>query len=148
MSASEAQENGSVHPSTTSTTTAATDGEVMTTPAAGSSKPRARLGPLEVVQLPPDSESEDEQEEDGEGGEERAIEDFLKDYPDDTEVSIVPAPPRTFLEILPSWCFQEGRLTGVLGSTSPTFTTEECLFAPTPFRPVWFHFKTTVFEAE
>lgn len=42
---------------------------------------------MEVVQLPPDSESEDEDDQEGEEGEERAIDDFLKDYPDDTEVS-------------------------------------------------------------
>lgn len=57
-------------------------------PSSSSSKPRARLAPPEVVQLPPDSDSEPEDDEgrddaDGEG----VSEDFLKDYPDDAEVS-------------------------------------------------------------
>ena len=54
----------------------------------GPSKPRARLGPIETVTLPPDdsdSEPDDDAEPDAEGGE-AAGEDFLKDYPDDTEV--------------------------------------------------------------
>lgn len=54
----------------------------------GQSKPRARLGPIETVTLPPDdsdSEPEDDEAPDAEGGE-AAGEDFLKDYPDDTEV--------------------------------------------------------------
>ena len=54
----------------------------------GASKPRARLGPIETVTLPPDdsdSEPDDDAEPDAEGGE-AAGEDFLKDYPDDTEV--------------------------------------------------------------
>jgi hypothetical protein len=54
----------------------------------GPSKPRARLGPIETVQLPPDdsdSEPDEDDEPETEGGE-AASEDFLKDYPDDTEV--------------------------------------------------------------
>jgi hypothetical protein len=60
----------------------------------GTSKPRARLGPVETVTLQefdPDSDSDDEDEEEG-GGEahieeiEAQSEDFLKDHPDDTEV--------------------------------------------------------------
>lgn len=53
-------------------------------------KPRARLGPIETVYLPAsDSEPEDDGDEneskaDGEAPEDP---DFLKDYPDDTEVS-------------------------------------------------------------
>lgn len=65
------------------------DGVVSNT-AASSSKPRARLGATEVVQLPPDSESEEEDDQEHEEGEERAIDDFLKEYPDDTEVSHLP----------------------------------------------------------
>ncbi|WVQ83209.1 hypothetical protein IAT38_005348 [Cryptococcus sp. DSM 104549] len=50
-------------------------------------KPRARLGPMEIVQLPAsDSEPEDDDDEkrdDGEAGE--GDPDFLKDYPEETE---------------------------------------------------------------
>lgn len=54
-------------------------------------KPRARLGPTEVVILP-SSDTEDEADadaEEGEGDEENQgkEDDFLKDYPDETEVS-------------------------------------------------------------
>nr|XP_031864267.1 uncharacterized protein CI109_000180 [Kwoniella shandongensis]KAA5531339.1 hypothetical protein CI109_000180 [Kwoniella shandongensis] len=53
------------------------------------SKPRARLGPMEIVQLPAsDSEPDDEGEDDnGPAGEERGEGDldFLKEYPEDTE---------------------------------------------------------------
>jgi hypothetical protein len=54
-------------------------------------KPRARLGPTEVVILP-NSDSEDDDDEDhahteGQDGEGEADPDFLKDYPADTEVS-------------------------------------------------------------
>lgn len=60
----------------------------------GSSKPRARLGPVETVTLQefdPDSDSDDEEdvEENGEAHIEEIeaqSEDFLKDHPDDTEV--------------------------------------------------------------
>lgn len=51
------------------------------------SKPRARLGPTEVVTLPAsDSEDDDEDEERGEGEGEEQDPDFLSTYPDDTEV--------------------------------------------------------------
>ncbi|WVQ73241.1 hypothetical protein IAR50_002807 [Cryptococcus sp. DSM 104548] len=56
-------------------------------PASKSAKPRARLGPMEIVQLPAsDSEPEDDdddenKDDDGEGGDP----DFLKSYPEDTE---------------------------------------------------------------
>ncbi|MDA4807737.1 hypothetical protein NY486_17825, partial [Enterobacter hormaechei] len=49
-------------------------------------KPRARLGPTEIVQLrdPHDSEDEDDEDKAPEG--EARDDDFLADYPDDTEV--------------------------------------------------------------
>lgn len=57
-----------------------------------SAKPRARLGPTEVVILP-NSDSEDEDEEDDAvNGEEKGSEtdpDFLKTYPAETEVSAI-----------------------------------------------------------
>lgn len=58
-------------------------------PSTSTAKPRARLGPTEVVTIPNDSDSEPDDEDqcdiDGEGGE-GVSEDFLKDYPDDSEV--------------------------------------------------------------
>lgn len=48
-------------------------------------KPRARLGPMEVVQLP-SSDSEDDEEDEAPSTGEEASADFLKDYPEDTEV--------------------------------------------------------------
>ena len=52
-------------------------------------KPRARLGPTEVVILP-NSDSEDDDEDDqpaeGDGAGEQADPDFLRDYPAETEV--------------------------------------------------------------
>ena len=55
-------------------------------------KPRARLGPMEVLTLPAsDSEDDDEDKEDGaridEVGVDGEPEDFLATYPADTEVS-------------------------------------------------------------
>ncbi|WOO76757.1 Protein phosphatase 1 regulatory subunit 7 [Vanrija pseudolonga] len=63
--------------------------EVITPAAAAASaageKPRARLGPTEIVQLrdPHDSEDEDDEDKAPEG--EARDDDFLADYPDDTE---------------------------------------------------------------
>jgi len=50
-------------------------------------KPRARLGPMEIVQLPgSDSEPEDD-DDTAVNTEEEADEDLLRDFPDDAEVS-------------------------------------------------------------
>ena len=52
-------------------------------------RPRARLGPTEIVTIPDDSDSEDGDEIADKDGEE-SVEgqaDFLRSYPDDTEVS-------------------------------------------------------------
>lgn len=72
------------------------------------SKPKARLGPTEIVTIP-NSDSEDDEDEgqvdggrDGERGEEDL--DFLKSYPDEIEVS--PSRPITFVTSSPitlSW---------------------------------------------
>jgi hypothetical protein len=52
-------------------------------------KPRARLGPIETVQLP-GSDSEPEDGDDlAEGDAEDADEDLLRDFPDDAEVSLL-----------------------------------------------------------
>lgn len=71
------------------TAAASADGQGAST---SSAKPRARLGPTEIVTIPNDSDSEPDEEvdgqADGEGGE-GVSEDFLKDYPDDSEVCCV-----------------------------------------------------------
>lgn len=73
------------------------DSESITEAQAQSSKPRARLGPTEIVTLP-GSDSEPEEvdgdagssfvEVDGEGGD--PDENLLNDFPDDADVSLPP----------------------------------------------------------
>ncbi|KAK8858646.1 hypothetical protein IAR55_002875 [Kwoniella newhampshirensis] len=96
-----------------------------------SSKPRARLGPMEIVQLPAsDSEPEDEAE-DGQTnvGEEKGEGDlnFLKEYPEDTEelhlqhlrlktTSLQPLDLGRFSKYLKRLCLRQNELTSPLPS--------------------------------
>lgn len=81
--------------------------------AAAAEKPRARLGPTEIVQLrdPHDSEDEDDEDKAPEG--EARDDDFLADYPDDTEVSVAERSDAT-------WCRRRGscRTRGLLACAS------------------------------
>lgn len=66
-----------------------TTGEDVETEGTAVTKPRARLGPTEVVVLA-DSDSEEDEERIPQGlaGEGREVtDDFLRDYPEDTDVS-------------------------------------------------------------
>lgn len=133
----------------TSTGVADEEGTVATT-TASSSKPRARLGPMEVVQLPPDSESEDEDDQEGEEGEERAIDDFLKDYPDDTEVSPLSSSPlpKQYPKINQNQPRTKNLGIDGVGPPSPTSPTQECIPTTPEVRSIRINTQTTLSEAE
>lgn len=98
-----------------------------------SSKPRARLGPTEIVHLPnSDSEGEDDDyvQVNGNDAREQPDPNFLRDQPDDTEVRLAISSCPTALE------GKEARLTRAGSATAPFRLDDRCAW-PAESVPLW-----------